>query len=243
MNLKLIAIGIVAMIIIAGAFFLYMPSDDDSENTSMTATIVIEELDTGEMIEAEIDLSEPDWTEQMMLSFGENIRSTDFKPLYSTDPGGGDNPGLINGPIRANGKYAVYLKGTCHVSGAELSSNNVDLTLTFHGKVMKPTAGDMSSTAATSGQNVKIIKNIPVNTDYVFDQSTAGKFTYVGTASFLGANLDGAWLYIDMGVIGQDGTKTVSYTGTFGILLSVGDWTDASVSASITDISVGTTVI
>jgi hypothetical protein len=125
------------------------------------------------------------------------------------------------------------------ITGKDLSSSSVSVSVSFSGSISKPSAGTMGTSAGSGTSVVKTVTQT-VGATYSYDQSSiGGKFAYVGGSAMLGANLDGAQLRATITVTGQDGTKTVTGSSDALLVINVKSWTSASLSVCVMDIDIG----
>ncbi len=241
---KILVLGIVAVLVIGGLWFLW-PEGDGDEDMNGTATICVQEVGKAETYEAVFDLGDPSSSELMMMSlFGQGIRGSDFA-LQSTpgEPGGDPEPEGLTGVVKL-GKYRVWAKATVQISGTDIPSATLSASqVKFSATTGAGVACCYTSSPTTA--NVVIDNALKYGQTVTVDQSTVGKWLYVKsgttTTSLLGQDLDGMNLnvYITASAVDQNG-KTVNAATSATLKLTVSSWAaDGTLSAVITSLSSG----
>jgi hypothetical protein len=251
MNMKILAIMAAAIVVVAGLVFL-IPSGEGNENMNATAVIYIQNADSGEVLMAEMDLDGPSMSEQMMLSFGSEIRKTDFKPL--------DFTGNI-AAVSFVGNYQIWVVCKAKVSATDDIASLTKLTCDWYGKPGaksdgSTTAPDHATTSApeklkTVGGafSVQMEKTgLAFGTEYTFDQSAVsnGKFSnYYNTDTKIGSNLigarvEGATRDCSINALAiEDSGASIGTQVSATLKIIVGSWSQTGLSVVITGMSAG----
>jgi hypothetical protein len=230
---QLLVIGVVALIAIAGiAYFFLLPSDGGSGDGDMTATVYIEDVETGQVLSSEISLEEASFSESMMLTFGESIRSTTM--TYIEDY-------TIPTAIKTEGLYRVWMevKITASWSGVQITKNEVTFTGTSG-------LGGSTLTSANIAEKTFVATNKITNGDSVVNMQTLGKtWTHrLGLTNnaiqLNGASLDNMKLMVTALLSGSapDGTA-YGFSDNAILNIDVNSFDKAQITVSITDISIG----
>jgi WD40 repeat protein len=240
---------VLVIILVGGGLFLFFP--EEAGATDATATIYIENADSGEVMVAEMDISKLSFTEAMMLSAYGEVREVDFKPLEFT--------GSISA-LSANGNYNMWIVAKAKVSATDDIASLTKIQYTVSGKPgtanLASTTPDHATTTlpeklwTVSGTaSATIFKtSATFGTEYTFDQSAAteGKFNRVynsdtkALGTLNGDRIDGSVITVQISAYAVDDSgQTVVNTATATMKIVVNSYSQSALSVVITGISIG----
>lgn len=245
---KFLVIGIVALVIVAGFLFMF-PSAEGNDEIEATATIYVQSVNGGEIMEAEIDLSKLSMSEQMMMSITGEVRTMDF----TGDISALSQVGLYNlwivtkVKVTATDDIASLTKIVCQVSGRPgdtiYGSPNHE-TSTITSEKLWTIGGSASATIEKT--------STVLGTEYTFDQSgvSNGKFASVydsatkATGSLNGNRIDGTLVTALIAAYAVDDSGTTVRSEVSATLkISVNSWSQSGLSIAITGMSAGTAAV
>lgn len=241
---KLLVVGIVGVLIVAGFLFLFS-NTEGGDDVNGTATIFVES-ELGDVGSMEMDIGAPTMSEQMMMSIGQGIRGEDFMlQEQADDPNpGSPTPYPITGIAKAL-KYNVWMTAKITVSGTNILNN------ALIGSSVQFRSGNADRTiyytASTGSTTATLTNKLVLNSATTVDQSTVGKWSYIEsgttTTALLGSDLDGMTLSIAATATAKDTNgNTIGFSVSASIVLDVTSYVaDGTLKASITDINVGKT--
>lgn len=246
---------VLVVILVGGGLFLFFP--DEAGTTDATATIYIENADSGEVMVAEMDISKLSFTEAMMLSAYDEVREVDFKPLEFT----GSIPA-----ISWSGNYNIWVVTKLKVTATDDIASLTKIRCSWGGKPgmtggsINVAPDHITNTASTAalvsigGEVGPAIENTNVvtGTEYTFDQSSmsSNKFNmwkvmdsatnrYVFN-NLSGNTIDGATITCSVIAYALDDSgASVANTMTATMKINVGSWSQTGLSIVITDMGVG----
>jgi hypothetical protein len=134
---KLLVIGIIAVLIIGGLYFLVPNVRGEETQIDGEMTVTISEM--GSLVNdvaATVDIGDPSISEQMMMSIGGDIRQEDFKPLadFNQDVG----------KLKGASYYSIKCSSTFTVSGNNIASIT-NSAITFRGYIAFTSTGGSGS--------------------------------------------------------------------------------------------------
>jgi len=134
---KLLVIGLVAVLVLGGFFFLIPNAGAEEAEIDGSMTVTISEMgSTVNEVAATVDIGDPSISEQMMLSIGGDIRQEDFKPLadFTQDAG----------KLKGATQYSIKCSSTFTVTGKNIETVTSS-TITFRGYVAFTSSGGSGS--------------------------------------------------------------------------------------------------
>lgn len=236
------AIIMVVIIIVASMYFGNGSGNSDMDNDK-TATIYIQNVETGQIFEGTVSLNELNFGEQMMLSFGQDIRESALTSVAISDP------------IAPNQSFKVWVEVDVEATWADVKlKNNV---VKFSGKtatgleisynnIVPAKAGKLNTLITINDK----IMNGPLSTvnmktegyewSYIYNPS-ASSGTYVPYTTITGDKLDGMVLTVETTLSGVDGNgATVESTDVAELVLDVDmNSTSGSITVAIKDVRAG----
>lgn len=249
--LPYLVIIVAAIVIVAAVAMALSGVLGGGGESKMTATIFIEG-DDGSLWSADVDLGDPTFGEQAMLSISQDIRKAEFKPVGS----GMDYLATPQKLWFTGTEYAIYAVVTVNIESDNLAS--VDYVEgKFYGYAGERELLKMNPPShATSTNALKAVGvDIPVtvrvtddveNNPVTIDQSKGGRFRMVSTSTGVGGSalngnvVDGAKFIVEITVSGtQPNGATISATAFAQMKIEVQEWDSSSISVSVTGMSGG----
>lgn len=252
---KLLVIGIIAVVIVAGFMFL-IPTAEGDDDIEATATIYVQSVNGGEIMEAEIDISKLSMTEQMMLSISDEVRTTDFTGSISAlSWGGAYNIWAVTKlKVTATDDIASLTKIRCSwggkpgVAGGSINVPPDHATNPTASTVLVSVGGEMNPAIEAT--------NVVFGTEYTYDQSSvnSGKFSmwkaYDSASSrwtftnLYGDTVDGATITCSVSAYALDDSgASIAISQTATLKISVNAWSQSGLSIAITGMSAGTAAV
>lgn len=252
---KLLVIGIIAIVVVAGFMFL-MPEAEGNDEIGATATVYVQSVNGGEIMEAEIDISKLSMTEQMMLSISDEVRTADFTGSISALSWGGSYNvwAVTKVKVTATDDIASLTKIRCSwggkpgVAGGSINVAPDHATNTASTAALVSVGGDVGPAVENT--------NAAFGTEYSFDQSSVsnGKFSmwkvydssssrYVFT-NLYGDTIDGATITCSVSAYAVDDSgANIGITQTATLKISVNSWSQSGLSIAITGMTAGTAAV
>lgn len=252
---KLLVIGIIAVVIVAGFMFL-MPSAEGDDDIEATATIYVQSVNGGEIMEAEMDISKLSMAEQMMMSISGEVREMDFTGSISAlSWGGAYNIWVVTKTkVTATDDIASLTKIRCSwggkpgVAGGSINVAPDHATNTASTAALVSVGGEVGPALEKTG--------LVFGTEYTFDQSSVsnGKFSmwkvydsstsrYVFT-NLYGDTIDGATITCTVSAYAVDDSGAdIGISQTATLKISVSAWSQSGLSIAITGMSAGTAAV
>jgi hypothetical protein len=256
MNTKLLTIGLVAAVILAAIGYVALGASGGGDVAGeATATIYVEDVGTGEVYSAEIDIGAPDLAEQAMLSFGD-IRTTAFQPLASTPGDAGGLPTKHIASVFKASTYKVWMTVSFTVNGENIDTVK-KVEVKFYGTAGATSSSTVpdhlssanrlySSLASSDSPVLTRTSGITVGKQVVISQADTASMKFdkvnVGTGyvTLTGDMVDCAYLNVDISVLAEDlNGNEVSASKHASLRLWVDAYGTSTLSVSIDDLNGG----
>jgi len=237
------------VLVVAGFIFL-VPTTEGNDDIEATATIYIQSVNGGEIMEAEIDLSELSITEQMMLSISDEVRTADFTGSISAlSFGGAYNIWIVTKvKVTATDDIASLTKIRCSWSGKPGATGGSINVAPDHATNTDASLVSIGGETGPAKENT----NAVFGTEYTFDQSSVsgGKFSmwkiydsstnrYVFN-NLNGNTIDGATITCTVSAYAVDDSGAdIGNSQTATLKISVNSWSQSGLSIAITSMDVG----
>jgi len=233
---KLLVIGLVAVVIVAGFLFLFPNGESEEAEIIGDITVTVTEIGTDNEYEGTLSIVDPSWSEQMMFSVGQDIRETDLLDFTQNA-----------GPLKGTSKYSIVVSSAISLTGsniASISKNTVKVSgsLTYQGVSMKLLHAFDVGAQVYQADNALVLGQTKTITSTGFRYVTP-TLAPITPFDLTGAHIvNGVTLKVQVDVDGIDyNGKAVTTSVSANLVLSASLVADGTLSASITSISSTTT--
>lgn len=254
----IIALVLVA-ILVGGGLFLFFP--EETGTTGATATIYIQNADSGEVMAAEMDISKLAFHEAMLLSAYGEVREADFKPLDFTSQvsalswGGTYNVWVVTKvKVTATDDIASLTKLRCSWGGKPGMTGGSISVAPDHVTNTASTAALVSIGGSVGPESENT--NVAFGTEYTFDQSgvAGGKFNMwkvydSSTSRYVfnnlnGNTIDGATITCTITAYGVDDSgASIGNSQSATMKINVNSWSQSGLSIVITGMTSGNAAV
>lgn len=243
---KLYVYGIVAILIIAGIALIYPKTGAGNGDIGGKMNVFVENVDTGEIGAAEVDIGDASSLEQFVMSMGGGIRLQPFA-LWPGDGGGGTQFNTELTGISASTNYKLWITASITLTATNLDSTKAmtSYVIVWGACPIGTAQADFAYAQDLAKRQIRYDNNLVVGTNNI-DTSTVGKYQNVyNTATVTwktlqGSNLDGAIMWLASSATGTDMKgNSITKSVMAGLTIHV-NWATGTMSMDMTSMGAGT---